>query len=234
MEGSLLWMDSWQVRFRSSSRAPIDVDVISELGVAWQFTGFYGPAKKKYRRWAWDLLKRLPTNSNVPWICGGGFNEVLSPTEGEGGGAWSLNDMLIFRETLESCDLVDLGFVGPKLTWDNRREGRANIQVRLDRFVANTSWRSKYRRARVEVMDFWGSNHQPLLLRLSPKSNMDMKRWGGGFQFEPLWVKDECTKVIRESWQNVSFDGSPNNMVSCLKSCANVLKVGFKKIWSYY
>lgn len=117
--------------------------------------------------------------------------------------------------------------------WDNRREGRANIQVRLDRFVANTSWRSKYRRARVEVMDFWGSNHQPLLLRLSPKSNMDMKRWGGGFQFEPLWVKDECTKVIRESWQNVSFDGSPNNMVSCLKSCANVLKVGFKKIWSY-
>ncbi|GMN48659.1 hypothetical protein TIFTF001_017816 [Ficus carica] len=191
---SLLWTDSWQVRFRSSSRAHIDVDVIFDLGVAWQFTGFYGPAKKKYCRWAWDLLKRLPTNSNVPWICGGDFNEAL-----------------------ESCDLVDLGFVGPKLMWDNRREGRANIQVRLERFVANTSWRSKYRRARVEVMDFWGFDHRALLLRLSPKSNKDMKRWGVGFQFEPLWVKDEeCTKFIRESWQNVSFDGSPNNMVSVM------------------
>ena len=44
---TLLWRNTWQVHLRSSSRSHIDVDVISDLGDAWQFTGFYGPIKKK-------------------------------------------------------------------------------------------------------------------------------------------------------------------------------------------
>ena len=52
----------------------------------------------------------------MPWICGGDFSKVLNPSEVDSGGERSLNDMLLFRETLDWCDLVDMGYVGPKLT----------------------------------------------------------------------------------------------------------------------
>ncbi|GMN35437.1 hypothetical protein TIFTF001_048454 [Ficus carica] len=222
---ALLWRDTWQVRLRSSSRSHIDIDVISDLRDAWQFTGFYGPTKKKARRHAWELLKHLRTNLDVPWICGGDFNEVLNPSEVDGGGERSLNDMLLFRETLDLCDLVDMGYVGPKLTWDNRRSGSANIQVRLDRFVANTSWRLKYRRANVVVLDFWGSDHRALLLQTMPSRKKEYKRKSGGFRFEPLWAKnEECPRIVEELWQNLHFDGSPNRLASGLTSCAGTLR----------
>ncbi|GMN37350.1 hypothetical protein TIFTF001_006730 [Ficus carica] len=137
--------------------------------------------KKKTWRQARELLKRLRTNPEVPWICGGDFNKILTPTEAEGGGDCSLNDMLLFRETLDWYDLVDMDYVGPKLTWDNWRIGSANIQVRLDRFVANTCWRLKFRRAKVAVLDFWGSDHRALLLQLVPNKKNDNKRRYGDF-----------------------------------------------------
>ncbi|GMN68652.1 hypothetical protein TIFTF001_037707 [Ficus carica] len=181
--------------------------------------------KKKARRHAWELLKCLRTNLDVPWICGGDFNEVLNPSEVDGGGERSLNDMLLFRETLDWCDLVDMDYVGPKLTWDNRRSGNANIQVRLDRFVANTSWQLKYRRANVVVLDFWGSDHRALLLPTVPSKKKKNKRKSGGFRFEPLWAKnEECPRIVEELWQNLHFDGFPNRLVSGLTSCAGTLR----------
>ena len=67
--------------------------------------------EKKARRHAWELLKRLRTNPAVPWICGGDFNEILNPSEVAGGGERSLNEMLIFREALDWCDLRDMSLL---------------------------------------------------------------------------------------------------------------------------
>ncbi|KAK2650221.1 hypothetical protein Ddye_017710 [Dipteronia dyeriana] len=39
-----------------------------------------------------------------------------------------------FRETLEECDLTDLGHTGPFFTWCNRRDRDGQIQERLDRY----------------------------------------------------------------------------------------------------
>ena len=40
--------------------------------------------------------------------------------------------MLAFRDTLEVCNLLDLGFSGVPFTYDNKRHGAVNVQVRLD------------------------------------------------------------------------------------------------------
>jgi hypothetical protein len=45
--------------------------------------------------------------------------------------------MELFRDCLDECNLVDLGFSGPKYTWSNRQDAQCNIRVRLDRAVAN-------------------------------------------------------------------------------------------------
>ncbi|GMN63226.1 hypothetical protein TIFTF001_032293 [Ficus carica] len=56
------------------------------------------------------------SDSEVPWICGGDFNEILNPSEVAGGSERSLNEMWLFMEALDWCDLTDMGFVGLKLT----------------------------------------------------------------------------------------------------------------------
>ncbi|KAK3224528.1 hypothetical protein Dsin_011553 [Dipteronia sinensis] len=47
-----------------------------------------------------------------------------------GGSNKSISEMLAFRKAVEDYDLIDLGFSGPIFTWNNKREGRKNIQER--------------------------------------------------------------------------------------------------------
>ena len=51
----------------------------------------------------------------------GDFNEVLGGEDKFGGNQINLNRDLEFKECLDSCNFVDLGFVGPKYTWTNKR-----------------------------------------------------------------------------------------------------------------
>lgn len=47
----------------------------------------------------------------------GDFNEVLSSEEKYGGNSINLNRALEFKECLDNCNFLDLGFAGPKFTW---------------------------------------------------------------------------------------------------------------------
>jgi hypothetical protein len=57
--------------------------------------------------------------------------------------------MTAFRNCLEMCQLVDLGFSGYPYTHDNKRNGRANVQVRLDRAVADNAWHNLFLEVRL-------------------------------------------------------------------------------------
>jgi hypothetical protein len=48
--------------------------------------------------------------------------------------------MAEFRSTLETCQLKDLDFVGPKFTWWNMQKGVHFVKERLDRVLANNGW----------------------------------------------------------------------------------------------
>ena len=49
-----------------------------------------------------------------------------------------------FRVALENCELKDLGFIGHKFTWTNRRPSSAHTKQRLDRATANEGWTEKF------------------------------------------------------------------------------------------
>ena len=66
-----------------------------------------------------------------PWICAGDFNEALCKDEHLSRGDRGENQMRLFRECLDDCDLVDLGFSWPNYTWNNRQERNNNVKVRL-------------------------------------------------------------------------------------------------------
>jgi hypothetical protein len=45
--------------------------------------------------------------------------------------------MIAFRDTLEVCELVDLGFSGLPYTYDYKRHGQGNVKVRLHTAIAS-------------------------------------------------------------------------------------------------
>lgn len=106
--------------------------------------------------------------------------------------------MLLFKECLDSCGMVDLGFHGPKFTWVNKREADHYIQERLDRGFANIDWREFYPKAVIHHLAHTHYDHCPILLSFdkSPTSNFPRP-----FRFQPVWMSHPLfSKVVDDSW----------------------------------
>jgi hypothetical protein len=75
--------------------------------------------------------------------------------------------MIDFQEVLEDCQLCDLGFKGPKFTWNDRLGGATFTKERLDRAMANTEWRVSFPAMDVTVLAKWSFDHHPILFVLT-------------------------------------------------------------------
>ena len=53
----------------------------------------------------------------MPWLCGGDFNELTRQEEKLGGAARNHGQMQLFKDVLDECGFMDLGFVGSQFTW---------------------------------------------------------------------------------------------------------------------
>jgi hypothetical protein len=98
--------------------------------------------------------------------------------------------MLLFRECLEDCELVDLGFTGPKYTWTNKQDADSNVRVRLDRAVGNGAFTAMFDDCHVENVITTSSDHMALSISLdtfsSPSVRPPVQR---GFCFEAAWLR---------------------------------------------
>ncbi|KAL5551962.1 hypothetical protein UlMin_002138 [Ulmus minor] len=159
----LLWSDSIHVQLLSGSRGHIDVQVTSHDSTCWHFTGLYGNPDTSLRTQFWTLLKRLRDASSMPWLCGGDLNEILFGHEKQGGATRAQYLMNAFREAANYCGLADLGFRGPKFTW-NRGKNACLVQERLDRMLGNSGWLDLFSNSLVHHLNLRGSDHRPLLI----------------------------------------------------------------------
>ncbi|TXG73661.1 hypothetical protein EZV62_002240 [Acer yangbiense] len=141
-------------------------------GFCWRFFRFYGDPVSSRRKFLWALLRRLREVDNLPWVCAGDFNEILGMSEKEGGSAKSFSDMYNFRQIVDNCNLFDLGFTGPKYTWNNKKDGSNNIQERLDRFLANDLRRDNFSNVNMTHLGFDLSNYCPILLKSDRNSKV--------------------------------------------------------------
>ncbi|KAF7812587.1 reverse transcriptase [Senna tora] len=95
----------------------------------------YGSPSRDRRKILWENLVNLSTVHNLPWLVGGDFNEILSPDEKWGVRDASLTRINDFQNCIGACGLIDLGFLGPKFTWFNKRPNGQIVFERLDRFL---------------------------------------------------------------------------------------------------
>lgn len=124
-----MWKPDVSVWVNSFSKFHIDAVVNGESSEPWHFTRFYGEPNTNFKEEAWSMLRSKP---HLPWCCVGDFNEILKIEEKRGGRIRPHNQMQAFRDVLDFCGFVDLGFTGPKFTWHSRRHGQL-IWERLNR-----------------------------------------------------------------------------------------------------
>ncbi|KAL0352330.1 UNVERIFIED_CONTAM: hypothetical protein Scaly_1621700 [Sesamum calycinum] len=126
---ALLWPK--QVYFlQSFSHHHIDVSIqLVDSPLWWRFTGLYGEPDTGQREITWNLLSRLHDQSRRAWLCAGDFIEILDQSEKFGGPPRPIWQIRKFREALDQCDLVDLGFTGTPFTWCNRHSLLSVVSV---------------------------------------------------------------------------------------------------------
>ena len=72
----------------------------------------------------------------------------------------------LFKDCLDNCGMVDLGFQGPRFTWVNKRKVRHYIQEILYRGFTNTDWREIYPETVIHHLARTHSDHCLVLLKL--------------------------------------------------------------------
>ncbi|KAA3478618.1 reverse transcriptase [Gossypium australe] len=140
----LAWREDVKVSLKTFSEHHIDV-LVEDNNVQgkWRYTSFYGSPYANAQADSWRLLRVLGQEQQGSWLVSGDFNEILYSHEKSGGQMREERKMIAFREALEDCNLMDLGFQGTWFTWERGNLAETNIRERLDRgWLMNNGCRS--------------------------------------------------------------------------------------------
>ena len=158
---------------------------VHSSNLTWLISAIYASPRLVERRILWNNLKTVAQLHNLPWLMLGDFNEVLCGEDKFGGNQVNLNRTLEFKECLDECNMLDLGFAGPKYTWKNRRPITSLILERIDRCFANSGWRLLYLETIVTHLPRTFSDHCPVLLELCKSSTNNFNK---PFRFQTMWL----------------------------------------------
>lgn len=196
---ALLWKNDGGCVINEVNNHFIDFEVENDQVGRWRYTGFYGCPERNRRRESWDLIRNLAAKSDLPWCIIGDFNDLMFAGEKRGGREHPRNLLAGFEETVRDCNLMDLGFVEERYTWEKSRGKENWIQERLDRGLATQQWRNLFPLAEVQVLDVATSDHLPLYLHLNRKVYAPRSK---RFKFENVWIKEkDCFRVVKDSWE---------------------------------
>ena len=215
----LFWKNSVNLTVVESHKYYIDAIINKNGDNEWRFTGFYGEPDSSRRNEAWAKLRSLNSSQNIPWLCAGDFNEITRQEEKIGGAFRSFNQMQRFRDVIDECGLMDLGFVGPSYTWSKHFDSGQSIWERLDRGLATNDWFLKFPGTKIHHLHCYSSDHLPLFINLSGLE-LPVKR--KVFRFEEMWLSDDrCGETVEAAWSSTE---SPDPSCAILKKIAKCEK----------
>uniref|UniRef100_A0A2N9GM00 RNase H type-1 domain-containing protein n=1 Tax=Fagus sylvatica TaxID=28930 RepID=A0A2N9GM00_FAGSY len=205
------------------SETKLDENQLEVLRCYWKFVGkFVVPSRglsgglvlfwSGGKLAAWGILRILRNHHDLPWLCSGDFNELLSRDEKWGRRPRPESQMLHFCQVVDECGFMDLGFLGPSFTWCNNQTGGARVLERLDRSFATTKWLVRFPNCRVHHLPTVFSNHCLLWMELYPtRTSWSRRRL---FRFEEMWTMDpRCEETVQQAW-SANVSGSPMFQVS--------------------
>ena len=203
----MIWKNEVVVDVINFTKHHILAKVVEEDGFVWYLTGFYGWSETSQKSHSWALLRHLQSFVDGPWMCIGDFNAIFHSHEKQSIHPPPYSQMDDFRETLELCQLSDLGFSGYPFTWNNSRPGTANTRQRLDRAMAIENWQAKFPVSTVTHLHSHSSDHLPLLLQM--RTYRRASAWSQRkFKFEESWLLwEECENIVHDAWNKTETTG---------------------------
>ncbi|KAK5776858.1 hypothetical protein PVK06_044823 [Gossypium arboreum] len=200
----LAWKDDVSITLQSFSKRHIDVFVDDQNNrQQWRFTGFYGSLYAQGRDESWNLLRGLRSNEELLWLVYGDFNEIMYDFEKKGGIPREERRMEVFRNALEDCRLMDIGYSRKWFTWERENLPETNIRERLDRGVANENWMSMFPEVTIQHLVHSTSDYCPLLITINKDDKWSQKN----FKFEAWWVLEESFEAeVKFLWEKRAFN----------------------------
>ncbi|XP_023883670.1 uncharacterized protein LOC111995958 [Quercus suber] len=185
----LLWnSDIVEVVQLANTEQEIHVKVkVLANNLSWIFSAVYASPRNVERCILWENLIKVANLHNKLWVIAGDFTEPLLNEDKFGGRPVNLSRSLLFKDCLDNCNMVDMGFSGPRYTWTNKREINNLIQERIDRIFMNPSWCLLFLGAKVSHLTRCHSDHYSVLLEIVPKQTTFLKR---PFRFQSFWLSD--------------------------------------------
>ncbi|KAB2625965.1 hypothetical protein D8674_017625 [Pyrus ussuriensis x Pyrus communis] len=199
---SMWWDDSLEVTINYTSKHIIDAKINYVDSDRWaRITWVYGTAYRNEKEDFWGWMKDWFKPTNILWLCGGDFNEILWDYEKSGGTSLNYNRPRYLEEFLNGTELMDMDFNGPCFTWRGMRNGHL-VEERLDRGLANRKWQDCWPNTMVIHETVIGSDHCPLIIQHQPRVKKSKKI----FRFEAYWAKEERCKEIVDRYGRKKMD----------------------------
>lgn len=175
----ILWKSNTKFTVLSNNNQFIHGKVMVNNEQPFLFTAVYGNPHICLRKSLWPDLSNIALSVDIPWLIAGDFNAFMFSHEKIGGSLHGSKPCMLFQDFLHKCSLIDLGFQGPRFTWN-----RGFIFERLDRALSSVDWRLRFPNACVSHLPMIQSDHRPLLISLgTPRINS-----GSQFRFLSSWL----------------------------------------------
>jgi hypothetical protein len=204
---AMLWNNSVNINVIGFNNNMIDCYVEGDnIDNNWRATGIYGYPKHHQKHLTCELISQLyQSNNHDKWLLFGDFNLIMNSGEKQGGRDNHHNIINLAHNTLNDCNLVDLGYHGDPFTWTNNQEEGQHIKERLDRFCASPSRIARFPRYTNYHLINHHSDHNPILLVFG--TNLDFREDAGSKsqlnRFENIWFHNtECLQIVKATWDH--------------------------------
>ncbi|KAK1683368.1 hypothetical protein QYE76_044216 [Lolium multiflorum] len=108
-------------------------------------------------------------------------------------------------------------------TYDNKRQGRANVKVHLDRAVADCAWRELYADTHVQHLTSPVSDHCPVLVNILKEERTPTRQ--ARRQYEIFWERDTALpERVAKAWEEVGCKRGLGDVMQGLNSVMDALQ----------
>ncbi|KAM1585182.1 hypothetical protein ACFX1Z_038078 [Malus domestica] len=227
---SLWWEDSLEVQIVFSSKHIIDAKVREVGAVRWmRVTSVYGTPYCGEKATFWNWMNSFFQPIDIPWLCGGDFNEFLWESEKSGGAPVLYNRPRYLANFMEEVELHDLDFNGSPFTWRGIRNGEL-VEERIDRGLCNQLWQNIWLNTLVNHAAVVGSDHCPILISCEPNQRRGRKM----FHFEAMWAKEEeCRSIVESCWNRQCPGDAITRWQSRINVCRSKLTFWSKRKFNH-
>ncbi|KAF4364017.1 hypothetical protein G4B88_014974 [Cannabis sativa] len=184
----LLWKEELSVRVDASSPGHLLVRVAGQDFFPWTLTCFYGHSDATQRKFSWELLRNIRGEVVGLWLCVGDFNEIVSLAEKVGGRLRRDVAMEEFRSVIDACH----------------------------RALCNEEWLRAFNGADVMVLDWWESDHRPLVVDMpidTERERCGKVKRKSRFHFEEAWCEEpECKEIVERVWTTETLASSTGGL----------------------